>query len=309
MITFTHEQKLDIAAALMAAYEKSSFVGSMPKFATSVDLLPADMTAIKNATWYGRNKPTIIGDAKWLKIARIAGYQKNPDAAWHIADTSVKRFCFAQMQACQTMSMTAMLVDDAGIGKTAACKAYAADYENVFYIDCSIVSNKAAFIRELGKITGAGADGKLNEVLDTAIYALSQMERPLLILDEAGDIEHTTLLCIKRIYNSLEGLCGMYAVGSDGLKTKIKRGVAANKLGFTEFFSRFGKKFSVCLTGNYEDKISKLQAMARDIAEANGVTDAADLNKIVTAITKDGTVGDMRRVKLEVQKLKLRKSA
>ncbi len=301
MITYSSVEKQAIADLVLADFAASIYKESGQKYAQSIGMDKADISNIKNS-----DKWNLIGPAKWVKLARHVNFQRGAQAAWVSADTSVKRYLFMQLDMCKNEGLTGIMVDSAGIGKTHAAKVYANQYEEAYYIDCSIIPSKAAFIRGLGKAVGVGGEGKLNEIIENVIFVLRQTDKPILVFDEAGDLEHAALLILKRLYNALEGVCGMYMIGADGLKSKLQRGISNKKLGFVEIFSRFGKKFSSALPEKLDDRVKYLSSMAREIAITNGVSEEADLQRIYTGLTSDG-VGDMRKVQRMILGIKKNK--
>jgi DNA transposition AAA+ family ATPase len=300
-LTFTQEEKAAIGDLLLERFRLSGF-SSKGKYAVTIGLTGADMTNIENKKYL--DNPQLVGMSKWINIARTLGYQKNERMKWVAANTVVSNYIAQQLTACQAYSMTAILVDEAGIGKTFTAKEYAKRTPNVIYIDCSVYPKKTDFIRAFATQVGISDDAKLSELMESALYAVSQMHNPLIILDEAGDLEHTTLLLIKRMYNALEECCGFYLIGADGLKRKIENGIKYQKLGFVEVFSRFGKKFSKILPELMDEKRQVLKTMAKEIAIANGITDTDIISDIIRNLFTAG-FGDMRKVKREIIKLKV----
>ena len=48
---------------------------------------------------------------------------------------------------------------------------------------------------------------------------------------------------MKNLWNGTEGACGWYAMGADGLKTVMERGINGKRVGFVEIFRRFGTDY------------------------------------------------------------------
>lgn len=270
MVTYTNTEKEQISKLIMLRYEESGFQ-SLSKFAKSLDLLSADMTNIKDRKYIAN--PSLIGDNKWIKLARIVRFDKRKVIEWKTANTAVFNYVWSQLEACQSESITAILCDDAGIGKTYAAEMYAKKNKYAFHVDCCANPGKASFVRAIAQSVGVGRYGKLNDLIDDSVYALSQMENPILILDEAGDLEHNSILILKRLYNALKGVCGFYLIGADGMKKKINSGIMNEKLGFVEVFSRMGKSYKHIMPKLPQDKKSKMIEMAIQIGKANGLTD------------------------------------
>ena len=195
----------------------------------------------------------------------------------------------------QRDSLSSMLVDDAGIGKSMAAKWFVKNNKYAFRIDCSDHNNKSSLIRAIAQTVGVGSDGKLNDLLSDSIYALQQMELPILIFDEAGDLEDKAYLILKRLYNALEGSCGFYLIGADGMKRKIKSGVATGRLGFVEVFSRFRRNFKKVTPDLLDEKVTFYKQQAIDIATANGLNNE-EAQAIAKMLTRNGKLNDMRFV-------------
>lgn len=277
------------------------------KFARANDFNPADISNLRGESW--KKNPVLIGEQKWVKFARFVGFNRSRELEWNIANTRVKREIDAQLAACKNYSFTAILCDDAGIGKTFACKAYAAKMPHVYYIDCSNSRTRIRLIRAIGKVVGVDTNDRADEVFENAMYVLRQTERPLLIFDEAGDLEDKAFLELKRLYNNLEGICGFYIVGADGLKRKIEKGEAAKKVGFTEIFSRFGKKFTKIIPVERESKRDFLLNMTNEVLAVNGITDRQQISVIAQAVVANGGLKDLRTVYREVMKIRIKKEA
>lgn len=304
MVQYSNTEKEQISSLLMQRYDESGF-DSLSKFAKSVDLLSADMTNIKDRKFIGN--PSLIGDNKWIKIARIVRFDKRKTADWKTADTAVFDYVWKQLEACQNESITAILCDDAGIGKTYTAEIYAKKNKYAFHIDCCANPGKASFVRSIAQAVGVGRYGKLNDLIDDSVYTLSQMENPILILDEAGDLEHNAIMILKRLYNALKGVCGFYLIGADGMKKKINNGIINEKLGFIEIFSRFGKSYKSVLPKLPINKQKLIIEMAEKIAEANGLN-AKEIAELKDIMVEDKILHDMRKAERFI-KVKLLKRA
>ena len=131
------------------------------------------------------------------------------------------------------------------------------------------------------------------------------MQQPLIILDEAGDLDDRSILEIKRLYNNLEGSCGFYLVGADGLQRKIERGVANGKQGFLETYSRFGKKFSRHTPKDLEKRTPFMVQAAREILEAQGITSKEIQDTLIKPMLDEG-LKDLRTVRREFIKMRIK---
>ncbi|TXI14246.1 MAG: ATP-binding protein [Pedobacter sp.] len=303
-IEFGELDKMKITDLVYDQFVNSGF--NQSEYARTLGFKAEDMSNLFRKNWL--NRPGLIGMNKWVRFARVVGFSKHADAQWVTAETEVYTYINNQLGACQRESLTAILVDEAGIGKTWACKAYQRQNKAVFYIDGSVNGTKSSFIRALGRAVGVGDHGKIDEVLNDAIYALESMDRPLLILDEAGDLDNGTLLVLKRMYNALDTVCGFYMVGADGLKHRLERGIRNKRMGYVEFFSRYGKEFKKVLPVLANDRYQVLKEMAAAIAIANGI-EADATASTVNSLSKAQGFGDMRGVKRKIMGIKANRNS
>lgn len=308
---FTTEEKHRICDLLENRFQNSTFYrpngganDGRGKFGVSIGLIAADMTYFLNRTWIQKDN---YGPSKWQHVAQQIGYQRHAHLEWRTAETHVYKYITTQLTLAKDSAMTGIVVDDAGIGKTHAAKEFAQNNTGVIYIDCSVHCRKCDFIRELAKKVGVEPNQKLTQLESAAIYGIQMMDAPLIILDEAGDLENTTLLVVKRLFNALEDSCGIVMIGSDGLRSRLERGVQYRKLGYTEVYSRFGKRFNRATPVKVDEKVSLFKKMALEMALANGIEDKSQLEMLENMMLQpDKSFSDMRGAKRKILGLKKR---
>ena len=294
----TKEIKQKILAALEVS--RGNFTGSDSKFAVSLGISASQYSRTKNG-----ELDRVISDAQWISIARKIGVNLNETADWKTANTPVFQFVTAQLKACQDDSLSALLCDMADIGKTYSAKHYAANNKGVVYVDCSQVKSKQRLIRHIAKSFGVGSNGRYSDVYEDLVFYLKTLPTPLIILDEAGDLDYTAFLELKALWNAVENACGFYMMGADGLEAKINRSISVKKVGYTEMFSRFGKRYGKVVPAGKEEKEKMLQASAAMIikanAEARGVS--VDVNKVLRKTMGEDNVPSLRRIYKELSKI------
>jgi len=294
----TKEIKQKILAALEVS--RGNFTGSDSKFAVSLGISASQYSRTKNG-----ELDRVISDAQWISIARKIGVNLNETADWKTANTPVFQFVTAQLKACQDDSLSALLCDMADIGKTYSAKHYAANNKGVVYVDCSQVKTKQRLIRHIAKSFGVGSTGRYSDVYEDLVFYLKTLPTPLIILDEAGDLDYTAFLELKALWNAVENACGFYMMGADGLEAKINRSISVKKVGYTEMFSRFGKRYGKVVPAGKEEKEKMLQASAAMIikanAEARGVS--VDVNKVLRKTMGEDNVPSLRRIYKELTKI------
>lgn len=281
------EFKKRIAAAIKA--DKARF-GSAAKQAYALGINQAQLSRINSG-----HLDKILSDAKWISIARILDVRINPDAEWHTAKTPTFKYIYAQLKACQEQSISGLLCDKADIGKTHTAKAYVRNHKNAVLIDCSQVKTKQALVRHIAKQFGVGSTGRYLDVYADLVFYLRTLPTPLIVLDEAGDLKHEAFLELKALWNATERSCGWYMMGADGLKEKIDRNLGRKKVGYTEMFSRFGKRYQQITPVGKEDQDDFFRLQVALVAKANKSN--MDAQKLFTK-----TDGSLRRVYIELQK-------
>jgi Cdc6-like AAA superfamily ATPase len=185
----------------------------------------------------------------------------------------------------QQFSLVLAITGNAGSGKTETAKKYEAENKNVFRMSCNEYWDKKWFLRELLSKMGKETDGMtLPEMMFKAVTTLKSTEKPLIILDEADKLADTVLLFFITLYNELEGHCGIIIMATQYLEKRIRRGIATQKKGYREIYSRVGLRFIELEQTTFSD--------IKAVCVANKVTD----EQAIRAIAKDCD-GDIRRVK------------
>ena len=232
----TTELKQRIVAQL--AERRNNFAGSDAKFAVSIGINNAQYSRIKNG-----ETERVISDQNWLSLARILEMPVGNTPVWNIARTPVFEFITGQLAFCQSNATSRLLCDIADIGKTFTAKAYVKVNKNAIYVDCSQVKTKQKLVRFIAKEFGVGHTGKYSDVYADLVFYLRSLPSPLIILDEAGDLDYAAFLELKALWNATERSCGWYMMGADGLREKIRRSIDCKKVGYTEIFSRYGSRY------------------------------------------------------------------
>lgn len=210
----------------------------------------------------------IISESLWLQIGRELGIG-NKKSTWKVVRTKVYTEIESSIQFCQNFSRSMVLVDACGIGKTFSARNIVKSMRNAFYIDCSQAKSKQLFIRYFAKTLGIDNKGKYVDVKENLKYYINQLENPVFVLDEVGDLEYTAFLELKEIWNASDGSCGWLMMGADGLRNKIQKGINNKKVGFAEIFSRFSDEFIQLTPNGVDDKKAFYHELLTQVATAN----------------------------------------
>lgn len=289
MITADNKKRiLEAIAANRANYPSDA------KHAASLQISTSVYSAIKNG-----QTDKALSDANWVTIARRLGVNLRGGMEWKAARTATFDFITTQLEACQQGGLSAILCDIPNIGKTFTARYYVQGHPNAVYVDCSQVKSRVALLRKIAGEFGVNARGWFRDVYDDLVYYLRSIDRPLIILDEAGDLQYEAFLELKALWNATEHCCGWYMMGADGLKAKIRRNVEGKKVGYTEMLSRYGDRYSKVTPDDGREREKFLKDQAAAVARVNAPAGA----DIATLVRKTG--GGLRRVYTEIEKLKM----
>ena len=190
-----------------------------------------------------------VSDTNWICIARRLNVSLAEEMVWKAAETPTYIFITEQLAMCQESGVSAILCDMANIGKTFTARVYVKTHRNAIYVDCSQVKSKQRLIRHIAREFGISTNGRYVDVYDDLVFYLKTLDTPLIILDEAGDLQYEAFLELKALWNATERCCAWYMMGADGLKEKINRSIECKKVGYTEMLSRYGDKYSKVTPG------------------------------------------------------------
>ncbi|MBD1394294.1 ATP-binding protein [Mucilaginibacter glaciei] len=292
MIQITDEFKKKIVAALMEA--RAQYSGFDTTFANKYGINEAVFSTLKSG-----KTDKLLSNGKWLTIARLLDVKMN-DKKWHLAETDVFVTIKEDVLFCKQHSKARIYVDECGIGKTFTAKYLCRSLINCFYVDASQCKTKQAFIREIARTIGVDHNDRYVEVKANIKYWLTMVPEPIIIVDEAGDLEYNAFLELKELWNATENVCGWYLMGADGLRKQIEKGIRNKKVGYREIFSRFSESYSSTVPQGREERIAFHKNLIEQVLIVN-MEDTSQLNDIVikclgnTKDLKKETIGGLRR--------------
>lgn len=276
------EYKLEVRDALLD--RRKNFGGTDAQFAKIYGLSGAIFSRLNKG-----EIEKIISDSQFLSIGRELDINLRKEK-WNVVRTKVYENIEQSIKFCQEFSSSMILVDDCGIGKTYSAKNIVKTLKNAFYVDCSQAKSKQQFIKLLAKTVGIDPKGKYVDVKANLKYYLIQLQKPVIILDEAGDLEYTAFLEQKELWNATDGFCGWYMMGADGLKAKIEKGINSKKVGFAEIFSRFSDEYIKLTPNGVDDKIAFRNELLTQVATANTKDKAIVPELVKKCMKKEATL-------------------
>lgn len=266
--------------ALLQASE--NYGGTAAQFARRFGMTPSVWSDIRNGRIENRLSPQ-----KWLNIASILGV-KATNRTWRMARTEVYDAIEQGVMACKEYGWGMIFVDKCAIGKTYSARYLAKTLKNCFYVDGSQCKTKILFSRTLANVIGVEAAGRYQDVKTRIKNALNALEKPVVIIDEAGDLEYNAFLDLKEFYNATEGSCGWYMMGANGLRKKISDGISRESVGFEEIFSRFSDAYAHVVPTNKDEQIEFYRRLLTTVLSAN-MDDKTNLPKLVNQCLSVGT--------------------
>lgn len=272
---YTHEEKSEIQRLL------KDYVGHYASQAKAV----VSLTGVSEATVIGllKDKWESISDAMWTNIAKQVGY--TVAGAWHMVMTNHVKTLYTMLKDAKEYSNVVGIVSPAGSGKTSPTELFAKQNENVYHLQCSEYFNKKTFLAKLLQKMGKDNTGySVAEMVDEIVEIANKTTTPVIILDEADKLRDEVLFFFITLYNLLQGKCAIVLMATPEFEKRIRRGERLSKRGYSEIFSRLGRKFIELPITSMEEVIQ--------ICHLNGVGDKATVMKIFNE-----SEGDLRRVK------------
>ncbi len=270
----THQDKIKTVEALERFIAQKGSANQVANGMPGVS--SATISQMRNHKW-----ELIAGDM-WRKVAAYVGVTAT---GWNFAKTRNSDDLLKFFNDSQQFALVLAITGKAGSGKTESAKKYESENKNAFVLSCNEYWDKRWFLRELLAKMGKDHAGlTMPEMMHKAVQILKSLESPIIILDESDKLADNVLLFFITLYNELENHCGIVLMATHFLEKRIKRGVAMEKKGYREIYSRVGLRFIELETTSFSD--------VKNVCEANGITDS----ETVRAISKD-CEGDVRRVR------------
>lgn len=284
----TKSFKDKVVATLMI--QRENFGGSDEAFARSMNIDKSVFSRLKKG-----EREKLLANGMWLRLGRELGVVVNA-RQWNVVETDVFLQISEEIMFCKEFSRSMVFVDNCGIGKTFTAEYLAKTQKNCFYIDCTQCTTKVEFIKALARIVGVEQKGKVRDIKEDTKYYLSMLEKPVIIIDEAGALEKSALGLVQEYWNATRGVCGWYMMGANALRNKISTGVSKDKDYFAELFSRFSENFSSIVPKEKSERYAFYEKLITDVLSAN-ITDKSQLNNLVkrSLVDINGTISGLRR--------------
>lgn len=240
-----------------------------------------------------------MGKSTWLNVARRLNVNLRGEDSWITVKTPVFIYITRQLADCQQESLSKILCDLPNIGKSHTARVYASCTKNAVYVDCSLCKSKNKLLKTIAREFGIVKRGKYEELLEDLCYYINSLDSPLIILDEAGDLQYEAFLELKALWNATEESCGWYMMGATGLRAKINKCIENEKQGYEEIFSRFGDDYGFVVPRESESRKDYMLKNVAAVIKANAPQDS-NIRRLVIE-----SKGSLRKAKKCIKKLRL----
>lgn len=241
-----------------------------------------------------------LDKSTWMNVARRLQVNLRNEEAWVTVETPVYIYITQQLEDCQQKSLSKILCDLPNIGKTHTAKSYVSRVKNAVYVDCSLNKSKNKLIRAIAKEFGIVKKGSYDDLSEDLYFYINSIDNPLIILDEAGDLDYAAFLELKAIWNATDEHCGWYMMGATGLKAKIEKRIESEMQGYEEIFSRFDDSFGFVIPrDDQEDRDEYIKINVACVIKAN-----APKGSNIQKMTIEAR-GSLRAAKKNIKKLRL----
>lgn len=289
MLQITEQFKDKVVEALLN--DRANYEGSAAQFSKRWGISDSVFSRLKKG-----EREKLLKDSQWLNIGRGLDVTLD-ERKWNVARTDVFNLIEESIEFCKNYSKAMIFVDEAEIGKSFAGRYLSRTLRNCFYVDASQCKTRTEFVCTLAKTIGIDSYGRHADVKANIKYYLRMIERPIVIIDEPGDLEYAAFLEIKEFWNATENICGWFLMGADGVRKKIDDGMKNRKVGYREIFSRFSGKYLSIVPNDRQDRLSFYKQLITDVLSVN-VQDKSVLPQIVKKCLisdQDGNLGGLRR--------------
>ncbi len=300
-MTLLQIDKQKVIKALLQ--QRMNYDSTDAKFAEMYGINPAVFSQVKKGKTDG-----LISDDNIVSIAAMLDVSLIDAPEWKVAQTRAFIEYTNLMRICQQEGASRIICDEKDRGKSTAAKWFMLNNKNVFYVDCSKCKGYREFIKALAKSMGLPTHETLSVIRQRIERFLLVTKNPLVLLDEFGDLNYTSFLEIKSLWNGTEMRCAWVAMGAQGLKKKIEKGVTNEKIGFEEFLRRFGSDFMTATPPTDLPAVKRQFFMAEAEIMAGVNMPGVKVKDLIATSESRGEILSLTRVKEKIIKMKREQS-
>lgn len=172
---------------------------------------------------------------------------------WQLVQTVQFIEIVSILESCKKRQRTGMIIGATGCGKTYTINKFCAkNSEHTYRITVSSVYRMVDILNELTsllgielqeielqRMQGRSIKRRLDRIVAKLIAIKEEGGNPLIIFDEAENLEMSSLKMLKGLYDALEDHCGIVIIGTEQLMNKLTNKTKRNRDGIPQLYSRF----------------------------------------------------------------------
>lgn len=188
-------------------------------------------------------KGETISDKWYLKLAKTIGFAVEHNY-WDHVNTPQYRAIVGYLDEARATGRNRILIGSSGSGKTYAVDRYVMNRPSSTYkLTASMQHSTPRLIEDLLTALAIDAPGhtvyKTKAIANRLSFAQASSAEPLVIIDEAENMDLRAFAAVKLLYDLLEGVCPIVLIGTEQIERKIDRMVRLNMIGMPQFVRRF----------------------------------------------------------------------
>ncbi|WP_161499253.1 ATP-binding protein [Flavipsychrobacter stenotrophus] len=207
------------------------------------------------------NNPEMLSEELLLKIINRLKEKTDFKIVGTANFTAVQSIC---KEAQQKHKLVA-IIGYPGAGKTVGLDSYYRNSGNTYYMEAKNTMNRKQFFAKVLIELGVNFQGTVYDMVNAIANELNTRESPLLIIDEAGKINHNVLLDLHDLRNATIGNAGIVMAGCEYFHDNMRIAAQKQKQGIPEFYSR---------VQNWNELNPPTRKEIAAICQSNGVSDA-----------------------------------
>ena len=242
-----HELKTQIVAALEDFLKRHNM--SANEFAKKSDVNASYISNLRNGnfTVTAGDNEVLINTKYFEMIADYIGYEIDK-SYWTLVPTDQFARIMATLEDGRRFGYTNTIIAESGSGKSYAALVFAKKYPRDCYIitvgNTDTVKDVVDKVEE--SVLGNSPLNKSTKIREIIKYMRQQKMNglsPMIIFDEAENLNQHGLAAIKEFYDNLVGVCAIVLIGTDQLIQKLDKMRKRNKVGMPQLYRRI--KFGI----------------------------------------------------------------
>jgi DNA transposition AAA+ family ATPase len=201
---------------------------------------------------------------------------------FELYQTSDLQSVFHQCEFTKSNRFMTGLLADTGMGKTTSLKAYVSANKNTFMVTVDKTMNAKRLYLKILATLGIQFDGNIHDVMLKIAAELNRMDSPLLIVDEAGKMNHVMMLYMHDLREYTRENCGILLAGMPYFKKNLQKFADKQKEGCSEFLRRINVWHELKgLSRKETEYVCRQSGITENIKEFYGLRFGDLMNKIL----------------------------